>query len=109
MAPLSSLTTRLLDGNRRHYDGAPTEHKWPARCYRWWLAHYYNLLIPAGASVLEIGCGNGTLLSLLRTRNVAGVDLSADQLAAAAARVPYGRFYHQAGADLAVPATFAYI
>ncbi len=30
------------------------------------LAHYYNLMIPADATVLEIGCGSGELLARIR-------------------------------------------
>lgn len=44
--------------------------------YRRKLAHYLNLLIPPTASVLEIGCGAGKLLSFLRARRKAGIEIS---------------------------------
>lgn len=44
------------------------------------LAHRYNLLINANDSVLEIGCGEGSLLHLLHGCLRCGVDLSAEQI-----------------------------
>lgn len=60
--------------------------------YRRILAHYLNLIIPPGASVLEIGCGSGLLLSLLRCRTKAGVDASPRQIEKAKARCPEAHF-----------------
>ena len=48
-----------------------------ARGYRRMLAHYYALMFPPDASVLEVGCGGGDLLALLPNRDMTGVDLSA--------------------------------
>ncbi|MFZ5494468.1 MAG: hypothetical protein ACOZE5_03905 [Verrucomicrobiota bacterium] len=70
----SELTRRHLEAVREYYAAAPTVLGWAARGYRAWLAHYYNLLIPADASVLEIGCGAGDLLGRLKARRCAGVD-----------------------------------
>ncbi len=92
-----SLTLEHLDRVRAFYDTAPTQPLAGARAYRTLLAHYYNLLIPPDASVLEIGCGSGELLSLLRARSRAGVDLSAHQIAAARIRLPDAEFHVQAG------------
>ena len=49
---------------RTHFESAGPLGK-AARGYRKLLAHYYRLLIPPNARVLEIGCGDGDLLSLL--------------------------------------------
>ena len=68
--------------------------------YRRWLARYYGMLIPADASVLEVGCGGGELLAMLPNRDVMGVDLSGKQIEAARQRVPHGRFEIQAGESL---------
>ena len=51
----------------------------------------------AGASVLEIGCGSGELLSRIRAARKVGIDLSATQIAAARARLPEAQFFVQAG------------
>lgn len=95
--PLSALAREHLDRVRTFYDAAPTEPQAGARAYRALLAHYYNLLIPPGASVLEIGCGAGTLLGQLRSPRKVGIDLSPAQIEAARRHVPDARFFVQAG------------
>ncbi len=94
---ISALAHEHLERVRAFYDAAPTAPQAGARAYRRLLAHYYNLLIPADASVLEIGCGSGELLAQLRTAKKVGVDLSATQLDAARARLPEAEFFQQAG------------
>jgi SAM-dependent methyltransferase len=94
---LSALAREHLDRVRSFYDNAPTEPLPGARAYRALLAHYYNLLIPADASVLEIGCGSGELLSRLRAKKKTGLDLSARQIEAARRRAPGAEFFVQAG------------
>ncbi|HVS51464.1 MAG TPA: glycosyltransferase [Opitutaceae bacterium] len=94
---LSALAREHLDRVRTFYDAAPAEPKSAARAYRRLLAHYYNLLIPADASVLELGCGSGELLAQLRATHKTGVDLSPAQLAAARARLPDAEFFAQPG------------
>ena len=104
-----SLTQQHLETVRAFYDRAPTEANWASRGYREMLAHYYNLLIPADASVLEIGCGSGALLAQIKARNKTGVDLSNTQTAAARARVSTAKFYVQAGEFLDLEGKFDYI
>lgn len=94
---LSSLAREHLDRVRAFYDAAPTAPQAGARAYRTLLAHYYNLLIPADASVLEIGCGSGELLAQVLAARKTGLDLSATQIAAARLRVPDAEFFVQAG------------
>lgn len=103
---LPPLTVAHLEEVRTHYDQAPTVLKWGALHYRRLLAHYYNLLIPAPASVLEIGCGAGHLLERIRARKRVGIDLSAKQIEAARARVRDAVFYVQAGEELQVEGRF---
>lgn len=94
---ISSLAREHLERVCAFYDTAPTEPLAGARSYRALLAHYYNLLIPTGASVLEIGCGSGELLARLATPHKTGVDISPRQIEAARARVPAAEFFTQAG------------
>lgn len=59
--------------------------------------HYLQLacdLIPAGADVLELGCGAGIPMTaaLAEYRNVTGVDISATQIALAREHVPGATF-----------------
>ncbi|MFM8619937.1 MAG: glycosyltransferase [Opitutaceae bacterium] len=97
---ISSLSAKHLEEVRAHYDGAADELQAGARAYRRRLAHYYNLLIPADARVLEVGCGAGDLLALLHARDVSGIDLSERRVARARSRVPHGRFFVMAGETL---------
>ncbi|HEY6150446.1 MAG TPA: class I SAM-dependent methyltransferase [Gaiellaceae bacterium] len=51
--------------------------------------------LPEGAHVLDLGCGNGDKLARLAEKfEVTGVDLSAEQLQLAGARVPEARLIH---------------
>ncbi|MFZ5494463.1 MAG: glycosyltransferase [Verrucomicrobiota bacterium] len=102
----SELTRRHLEAVREYYAAAPTVLGWAARGYRAWLAHYYNLLIPADASVLEIGCGAGDLLARLRAVRKVGVDLSAKHIEAARARLPGAEFHVQSGEFLELDERF---
>jgi len=106
MQSVSALTRQHLEKIRAFYDAAPTAASEDGRTYRTCLAHYYNLLIPAGASVLEIGCGSGELLAQLRAGRKVGIDLSATQIAAARARLPGAEFHEQAGEELALTEKF---
>jgi len=49
--------------------------------YQTILAHRYNLLISPESRVLEIGCGEGNLLSRIKAKRRVGIDLSPDQVA----------------------------
>ena len=109
MSSLSEITRDHLEKIRAFYDAAPTEPTAAARSYRRLLAHYYNLLIPAGASVLEVGCGSGELLARVHAARKVGVDLSSVQVAAARARVPGAEFHVQAGEELKLHGRFDYI
>jgi SAM-dependent methyltransferase len=103
---LSALAREHLERVRAFYDEAPAEPQAGARAYRALLAHHYNLLIPAEASVLEIGCGPGTLLGALRAKRKVGVDLSPAQIATARCHVPEAEFFTQAGELLELSETF---
>jgi SAM-dependent methyltransferase len=61
--------------------------------------------LPAGARVLELGCGQGTpTTALLAERfRVTGVDISEAQLALARQAVPGARFIHADMASLSLP------
>jgi len=74
-----------------------------ARSYRDILAAYYNLFIPASASVLEVGCGAGDLLSRMKVASKWGVDVSENQARLAKEKNPGARFFVQAGEELDLP------
>jgi len=56
------------------------------------LAHIYRLLIPAGARILEVGCGRGDLLAALQPSVGVGIDFSKEMIARAERRHPELRF-----------------
>ena len=106
---VSPIARAHLNQLREHYE-QQVELSKAAVGYREMLAKYYNLLIPPKASVLEVGCGGGELLSRLNGSKKTGVDLSASQVARAKAKVPEAEFYVQAGEELTLPGqTFDYI
>jgi SAM-dependent methyltransferase len=107
--PLSHDAKNHLAKVRACYENSGELTK-AGRSYREIIAEYYNLLIPASASVLEVGCGAGELLSRLRAATRCGIDLSPRQIELAKERIPDGKFYVQAGEDLDLPGeSFDYI
>jgi len=56
--------------------------------YRKMLARRYNFLIRPNATVLEVGCGEGELLSYIDARRKVGIDLSGEQIARGKQRFP---------------------
>jgi SAM-dependent methyltransferase len=96
----SEINAEHLERVRAWYDNAPTTLKWASVGYRRMLAHYYGLLIPLDASVLEIGCGTGELLARLSAKRKVGIDLSARQIEAARKRAPECEFHVQAAESL---------
>jgi SAM-dependent methyltransferase len=109
MPPLGRLSEEHLKRIQAHFVHSPAPTTAASRSYRRLLAHYYNRLIPANASVLEVGCGDGELLAQINARRKTGIDLSAAQIARARARIPEGQFHVQAGEQLALPETFEVI
>lgn len=105
----SELTQQHLAQVRGHFEKATAPSTPASRSYQRLLAHYYNLLIPAESSVLEIGCGRGDLLARLHARRKVGIDLSEAQIAAARARLPGCDFHVQSGEFLDLTESFDYI
>jgi 2-polyprenyl-3-methyl-5-hydroxy-6-metoxy-1,4-benzoquinol methylase len=79
------------DDVREHFEEIAGEYdRWKEKS-----AYYYRLLagiyrerVPEGASVLEIGCGTGTLLAALSPARGVGVDVSQRMVEIAAAKHP---------------------
>jgi SAM-dependent methyltransferase len=104
--PIPTLLEKHLGRLRSFYELAPTEPTKGGRFYRKLLAGYYRDLIPADASVLEIGCGGGHLLALLPNCDVVGVDIAEKQITAARAVVTRGEFHVMPGEDLKLDRKF---
>ena len=104
--PLPPLVGDQLKSLADFYNDPGLKPGWAAAAYHEMLAHYYQLQIPPEASVLEIGCGNGRLLSRLQARRRVGVDLSERLIQQAHERVPDGTFHVQAGETLELDEKF---
>lgn len=77
--------------------------------YRRWLAMYLRHILPADGKLLELGCGNGYLLNLLPVRERTGVDLVAEQVAAARELCPGAEFHQGVAEDFQSEEPFDYI
>jgi SAM-dependent methyltransferase len=106
---LSGCCANHLEKVKEFYNSAGVDSGWAGRHYRKLLAHYYTLLIPEDASVIEIGCGSGELLEFFPNRKIAGIDLSERQIERARQRIPHGTFYTQAAELLDIDGTFDFI
>ena len=91
-APLSARQTRIRDLFDRL---APERRVWVSRNSYFHNADhdYMRFLIPAGARVLEIGCGDGQLLAALNTARGVGLDLSSEMIRVARAQYPALEFH----------------
>ncbi len=82
---------RYTATRREHWDEIArqgNERKSLGGYYHRRLAHVYSMLIPPGASVLEIGCGRGDLLAALSPRRGVGIDFSRETIVAGRERHP---------------------
>lgn len=73
------------------------------------LQEVYKLNIPEGARILELGCGNGDLLSSLNPSTGVGVDFSGGMIELARTRHPELVLYQQDAQQLDLDETFEYI
>ena len=103
--------SRAKQSLAEHFDRlASGEIRWTRnRYYHDSLARFLRFLVPDGADVLEIGCGDGQLLAALRPRLGVGVDLSAGMLRRAAVRHAGLRFTQGDAEDLPVQGDFEYV
>ena len=105
----SAINAEHLDGMRAWYDGRPPEAKWTSVAYHAMLVHYYGLLVPPDSSVLDIGCGTGSLLAGLKAKRKVGIDLSEKRIEQARLRVPDAEFHVQPAENLDLGERFDYI
>ena len=103
--PLGEVLERkdpLVEEVRRFYEEHHEGIERARRARRYFYGYLTRVLqtrIPAGQSILDIGCGSGHLLSALRPSRGVGIDLSAPAVAAAqAAYGPAGLHFVQGNA-----------
>jgi len=94
-APLNARTvmpSQFKDRVRGHYDRlASSRDTWyhgRNRYYYDYLEQTLRSLIPAGSTVLELGCGTGNLLAALQPSRGVGLDLSPEMVRLALSRHP---------------------
>ncbi len=78
----------------RYYDSVAAERKkWRRKgaYYHGELERYLQLVVPPGASVIEIGCGSGELLNALRPARGLGIDISPGMVDEARKNFPHLR------------------
>ena len=80
-----------------------------SRPYHEILEALHCALVSPGASVLEIGSGDGALLAAVRPSRGVGVDVSANMVQLARERHPELRFEHAAGERVQLGETFDYV
>lgn len=100
------------DEVRRHFDALAGDYdRWKEKSSYYYrlLAELHRELVPPGASVLEVGCGTGTILASLRPARGLGVDLSPRMIAIAAARHPGLEFVAADAAALPPGEPFDYV
>jgi SAM-dependent methyltransferase len=76
---------------RQHFEAVAGDYdRWKEKSsyYYGLLAEIYRELVPPGRSVLEVGCGTGTLLSRLEPRRGVGIDFSPRMVEIASAKFP---------------------
>ena len=74
--------------------------------YQKQLAHHYELLIPPGLRMLEVGCGQGDLLAALKPSVGVGVDFSEEMIKRASKRYPWLRFVQADAHELSLDEQF---
>lgn len=102
----------LRASRRDYFDGhAEQRDAWKKHAYYYHgqIERLLRQLIPAGQSVVEVGCATGDLLHALEPGGGLGVDFSAKTLAVARAKYPGLRFELDDLEDLKTRETFDYV
>ena len=98
---------------RREYWGDYAAHldRWqgPRAYYHRKVMELFRFLVPPGARVLEIGCGNGDLLAGLNPAYGVGIDFSPEMIAQARQKYPQLQFFVQDAHDLDAGGPFDYV
>ena len=73
------------------------------------LRRYHTSVIPSGASVLEIGCGTGSLLHALKPKTGVGIDLSNEKIEKARCKYSHLSFHCGNAENSLVEGVFDYV
>ena len=92
---VAAIGDPLTDAVREHYNQmGELRDVWYRRNrhYHRYLESQLRAIIPAGSSVLELGCATGNLLNVLKPARGLGIDLSPAMVGAAAHKFPHLEF-----------------
>ena len=95
-----------------HYDRlAPQRDRFrdKNRYYYSLLNRQYRYFIPANKKVLEVGCGTGELLNILKPSVGVGLDISREMVNLARKKYPHFQFYVGEVTDLDIDESFDYV
>lgn len=73
------------------------------------ITDYYRFLVPEGASILEVGSGDGDLLAALKPSRGLGIDVSGKFVEIAQKKYPHLKFYHDFAETFQSGETFDFI
>lgn len=92
-------------------DKAKERDKWTKRSsyYHKDLAKFIKFTVPAGSSILDIGCSTGDLLASLPFEKRTGVDFSPETVKIARSKYPDINFYEMDAEHLSLPEKYDYI
>jgi|GEM_PF-236770 len=112
--PTNRFAVRGQD-SEKHFDAIAQEYdywKEKNRYYYHSLIQLYRSLIPPKSSVMEIGCGTGTIIAQLDPRDGKGIDISAEMIAIARkkhARSSHIRYEREDISESTQPFQFRYV
>jgi ubiquinone/menaquinone biosynthesis C-methylase UbiE len=101
--------TNYTQSRRTHWDSVAMwmeGHTGWGEYYHRQLAHIYQLIVPPGLKVLELGCGSGDLLASLKPSRGVGVDFSVEMVNCAIRRHPRLEFIEADAHDFSSEETF---
>ncbi len=104
----------IADSSRRqgflnHFNRlAPRLEKYRKRYSYFWndIVRYCNYFIPEEDTVLEVGCGNGEMLSMMHGNKKVGIDFSPEMISRAKSSFPDIDFYEQDAEEIDLPVKF---
>ena len=99
----------MTDRQTFYDERAPLRIKESQREYHRLLQGYFRFFIPAGSTVLELGCGLGDLLNVVQPSRGVGVDFSTKMIGLARQRYPKLEFHVADAAEFGRDETFDYI
>jgi SAM-dependent methyltransferase len=90
---------------------APQAERWRRRnrTYHRLIQSIHRFIVPSGASVLEVGSGDGTLLAALEASRGVGIDASPAMVQLAQERHPQFEFRVSTGERMVIDETFDYV